>query len=336
MRQYDHLSYQERSKIYNFRCQKKSVRKIAKEIGRAHTTVWRELTRNSDRIGYLWPVDAHRKAQNCKKKLRLKKIERIPQLKSYVVEKLNLKWAPKAIAGRWNMKHKKPEHITAESIYSYCYSDTGIALGLHKLLPRAKPKRGMRWKQRSNKIGIPNRISISKRPECVNNRSQIGDLEGDLFFNSESQAENTLSVIDRTTRYVSLVKNGSKRTDEVIGNLISVIKRDYNGAARTITFDNGKEFAMHGKIKEALGVETYFCHPGSPWEKGSAERLNGMARRYFPFKVPSSMVTQEGLDAVAASLNHIPREILNFLTPCEAQRKALQVESLKCCTFNLT
>ena len=332
MESYCHLSYQDRSKIYSPLCQKASSRDIAKSIGRHYSTISREIKRNRDDIGYLWPLDAHRAAQDRKHQKRVPKIEKIPGLQEYVIKNLRDDWTPKVIAGRWNMRQTdKKRKITAETIYKYCYSKKGQELGLVQFLARSKPKRGMHRKQQSNKFGIPDRISISKRPEYINNRDEAGHLEGDLLFYSQSQSANALSVIDRSTRYVSLVKNESKRSEEVIAGLDKVIENDHAGKIKTITLDNGREFVMHTKIKEKRGIQTYFCHPGSPWEKGSIERLNGQTRRFIPFKEFASDVTQARLDKLAAKLNHTPREILGFFTPCELQKKALQVENLRCC-----
>lgn len=332
MEKFSHLSYQDRLKIYSPFCQGISRRGIAKSIGRHCSTISREIKRNNDDIGYLRPGDAHRLAQDRKCQKRLPKIERIPGLQEKVIKNLHDGWTPKVIAGRWNMKQTdKMKKITAESIYKYCYSKKGQELGLVRLLARSKPKRGMHRKQQSNKIGIPDRTSISKRPAHINNRDEAGHLEADLLFYNQSQAANALSVIDRSTRYVSLVKNESKRSEEVIAGLERVIENDYADTVKTITFDNGKEFVLHGKIKEKHGALTYFCHPGSPWEKASIERLNGQTRRFIPFKEIASDVTQERLDELATKLNHTPREILNFFTPCELQRKTLQVEKLRCC-----
>lgn len=332
MESYNHLSYQDRSKIYSPHCQGMSKRDIAELIGRHYSTISREIKRNKDEIGYLRPNDAHRLAQDRQHQKRLPKIEKISGLQEYVIKNLHDDWTPKVIAGRWNMQQTdKKEKITAETIYKYCYSEKGQELGLVQLLARSKPKRGLHRKQQSNKIGIPDRTSISKRPAHINDRDEVGHLEADLLFYSKSQSANALSVIDRATRYVSLVKNESKRSEEVIAGLDGVIEKDHAGKAKTITLDNGKEFVMHTKIKEKHGLQTYFCHPGSPWEKASIERLNGQTRRFIPFKEIASDVTQERLDELAAKLNHTPREILGFFTPCELQKKALQVETLRCC-----
>jgi IS30 family transposase len=332
METFSHLSYQDRLKIYSPLCQGASNRSIAKLIGRHHSTIAREIKRNQDDIGYLRPKDAHRLAEDRKHQKRVPKIEKVSGLQETMIQNLHDGWTPKVIAGKWNMQQtNNKETITAESIYRYCYSKKGQSLGLVQLLPRSKPKRGMHRKQQSNKIGIPDRTSISKRSEHINNRDEAGHLEADLLFYSQSQSANALSVIDRTTRYVSLVKNESKRSEEVVAGLDRVVEIDYAGNAKTITFDNGKEFVLHCKVKAKYQIQTYFCHPGAPWEKGSIERCNGQTRRFIPFKEIASDVTQERLDELAAKLNHTPREILGFFTPCELQRKALQVESLRCC-----
>jgi IS30 family transposase len=230
-----------------------------------------------------------------------------------VQEKLKEYWSPVAIAGRWSLEHPN-NTITKEAIYSWIYGPTGRALGLPKLLPNAKPKRG-RIRAKKSKSHIPDRVSIHVRPEAINSRSELGHMEGDLMFNSGSQTSNILTLVDRQSRLVMMIKNESKKTAVVIAATAREVQKL---GAKSITFDNGSEFSSHRKLNEQQGIETYFCDPGAPWQKGSVENMNKQIRRFLPFKRHANEVTQKIADHVASILNNIPRKILGFKTPLEA------------------
>lgn len=312
-----HLSYQEHINIYRGLCEQKSAGAIAKIIGRVTSTVTREIARNSDHIGYLYPLDAYRRQEQKRKKQRQTKIDKNQKLKNYIIKKLKIKWSPKVIAGRWKMENPT-ENITHESIYTWLYQKGNECF--RKLLPRAKAKRG--FVRKPKKSHIRDRISIHDRPENINNRSISGHFEGDLVFHKGSMSKNILTVIERKSRYAFLIKNSSKHSEKIIGKLADAV---FPHKAQSITFDNGSEFSSHYTLN--YSVKTYFCNPGSPWQKGSIENFNGLLRRRLPFKVPLDLIDQSTLDAIAHRINHTPREILNFLTPCEA----FQSESKQCC-----
>ena len=318
------LSYQEHAKIYNGICLRLSKRAIAQSIGRARSTIYRELARNSDKIGYLAPKEAFDR-QKEKKKKRSTRIDRDPRLNAYIIKHLKKKWSPKVIAGRWNNDNDVIK-ISDESIYTWLYKKGNEEFRV--LLPRAKTKRGF-VRRRQKKSKIPDRVSIDQRPEEINNRTSIGHLEADLVFHKGSMSSNVLTVQDRKTRYVFLKKNYSKRSTEVIDGLKALIK---GLPITSITFDNGSEFVRH----KHLEVNTYFCDPGKPWQKGGIENFNGQYRRHIDFTVHPDSISQSMLDSIALSINHTPREYLNFLTPCEALNQKFLAENNRCCVFNLT
>lgn len=281
-------------------------------IGRSKSTISREIRRNSDEKGYYYyPAEAQEKAKKRKAKHGYK-VDRIPGLKDYVEEKLNAYWAPAAIAGRWSIEHPS-EKITKEAIYAWIYSPIGQELGMSKLLPQAKQKRGA-VRAKKNKSIIPDRAPLKERPDSANTRKEIGHLEADLVFNSGSQSSNILTVVDRKSRMVRLVKNDSKKTSVVMQ---AVVETAQILQEKTITFDNGSEFASHKILTTTLGVETFFCDPGAPYQKGSVENMNKMIRRFLPFKLQAAEITQERVDEIAEILNNIPRAILGFRTPRE-------------------
>jgi transposase, IS30 family len=325
MQRYHQLQFQERYKIFQGQKQGKSRRQIAEELGRDPSTVSRELRRNSDHKGfYYYPEDAHGASKKRKAK-HGSKIARNDSLNMYVIRRLREGWAPGAIAGRWT-KENPNNPVTAEAIYNFVYRHENKKLELHRLLPRKKVKRGI--VRKSKAVGkIMNRTSIHERPASINERNEVGDFEADLIFYKGSQSINVLTAIDRKTRYAFMIKNESKHSEEILEKASAKLSK----IARSVTFDNGKEFASHLKLTDKHGIKTYFCDPASPWQKGSIEHFNGMTRRILPFEVSPHAVTQEELNAVARTINHMPRKSLNFLTACEAFNLGFQSEINECC-----
>jgi len=313
MGKYTQISLQERVHIFNGLCRGMSYKDIAKSLGRDRATVSRECSRNSKNGYYCYPQEAQKLADNRKAKHGYK-VNRIGGLKDYIVAKLKGYWSPIAIAGRWSMEHPN-ETITPEALYAWIYGKEGVSLGLPKLLPRAKSKRG-KVHARKSKDKIPYRVPISRRPESINNRDELGHLEGDLVFNKGSQSSNVLTLVDRKSRYIMLTKNESKKTDVVIK--ATMIHIEEHGAA-SITFDNGTEFTDHQKIIDQFSIPTYFCDPGAPYQKGSVENTNKALRRFMPYELSVLEITQEKLDQIADSMNNTPRKILEFRTPFEVQ-----------------
>lgn len=320
---YSHLSAHERGKIYSGLCNQKSLRNIAKTIDRDASTISREVRRHRDHIGYHPAIAREKKLAPKKSRWR---VDKIPELKAYILEKLDAKYSPNVIAGRWNREHPDTR-ISAETIYTWVYgSDEGRRLELYKKLPRAKPKRGMKRRRRRGSK-IKDRTPIAQRPEAINQRSEVGHVECDLVFYSGSASINVLTVVDRLSRYSAMFINRSKHTEEVMGKAVLLAQQWH---IKSATFDNGLEFADHGRLKE-VGIDTYFCEPHSPWEKGSIEQYNGMLRYSLPFQVPASSITQDMLDGISYNFNHTPRKILDFETPCEVFSRGLQGENIGCC-----
>jgi len=314
MQEYTQISLEEREEIFKGLCEGKSQVSIAASLGRHKSSISREVKRNSDHIGYLYPRQAQERTDKRKAKHGYK-VNRIDCLKDYIIAKLQVHWSPIAIAGRWNLE-RFGKTITHESLYEWIYSKEGRMLGLPKLLPRAKPKRGY-GRPKKVKSKIPFRVSISSRPESINRRKELGHLEGDLIFNKGSKTANVLTLLDRKSRYVMLIKNKSKKSEVIIDAILSSAEK--HGAA-SVTFDNGMEFTNHQKIIDRLSIPTYFCDPGAPWQKGSVENMNRLLRRFIPFDLETHDITQEYLNLVADILNNTPRAILGFRTPAEAQK----------------
>jgi IS30 family transposase len=248
------------------------------------------------------------------------KIDRDGHLKNYIVEKLiKERWSPRTIAGAWRLENPDTK-ISTEAIYQWIYSEEGEKLSLKKSLVRARKKRG--FSPRSRKSKIKNRVSIHRRPDRINQRSEFGHYECDLIFNSGSQSKNVCTLIERVTRHATLIRNESKHSKTVIGSLIEQIQAT-GMFIKSITFDNGSEFGDHTQLNE-LGIETYFCDPGTPSQKGSIENLNGVLRRYLPFEQDAQEITSDRVADAAIKVNNMPRAILGFKTSIDAYNQALR------------
>lgn len=323
METFTQLTYHERDKIYRGLCLGKSKSAIARELCRTKSTITREVCRNSDSIGYLYPGKAHEKALQRKHKNK-PKINRNPKLKEYILERLKKRWSPEMIAGRYKLENPE-QTVSKESIYQWIYSAEGEKLELKKLLVRAHKRRG--FKRKVKKLKIKNKVSVHCRPDHINKRLELGHFECDLIFNQGSQSKNICTLTDRFSREAVMIKNESKHSTTVIDAIIRhIAKHKLN--VKSITFDNGSEFADHTKFN-LLGIMTYFCDIGSPWQKGSIEHLNGMIRRFLPFAIPAAEITQKLVKSINQKMNNMPRAILGFRTPLELKEHESRVKLAK-------
>ena len=323
MRTFSQISYHERQQIYTGISRQMSIRQIGKLIGKDHSAVSREIARNGDKYGYLYPGIAQ-ELTNDRKNVNKQKIDRYPKLKEFIVEKLKMKWSPKMISEQLRNDNAETQ-ISAESIYSWLYISNELEkTELRQCLIRKRKKRGL--KPKKSKSTIKNRVSVHDRPKIINDRSEAGHYECDLMFNRGSQSQNVVTFIERVTRKVHLIRNDEKSTKTVINKLIKLID-EQELIAKSITFDNGTEFADHIRLKEC-DIDTYFCDPGSPWQKGSVEHCNGMLRRFLPFDLAAQEITEEYVIKAANMINQMPRQILNFKNPSQVFNEIFKTKKL--------
>jgi IS30 family transposase len=249
------------------------------------------------------------------------KLVNSPALARIVESKLIKLWSPEQIAGWLKYKYQDNEQfqVSHETIYKSLFIQTRGALK-RELLQHLRRTRGMRRsKQHTQKTANHGRIidtvSISERPAEAEDRAVPGHWEGDLFFGSNNSQMVTL--VERHSRYVMLVKVGSKDTETVINALIKHAHKLPGELYKSLTWDRGKELADHKRFSLATDIAVYFCDPQQPWQRGSNENTNGLLRQYFPKGMDLSDVHQSKLNAVARSLNERPRKTLNFRTPAE-------------------
>jgi len=320
MKQYTQLSENEREKLFILRQKGMTYRRIANEMQRSHSSLVREYNRNakSPGIGYL-PDTANRLASARKARHGLK-IERYPRLKEEVIRLMREeRYSPEMIAGRLKINGIK-ERVSHETIYKFVYSKEGLEINLYKLLMRSRPKRNQHYGRRTrSNYGIPDRISIAERPEL--DKKEFGNFEADLTFFAGSKSINLSTMVERKTGYIMANLNATKHSEsialKILSNLLSFPRRK----RKSITFDNGKEFVNHKIIRQIAKTPTYFCNPGSPWQKPYVETTHALLHRFIPKKTDPKTLNQEIVQHALNKLNNLPRKRFNFKTPAEMMDK---------------
>jgi IS30 family transposase len=297
-----------------------SICSISVLLGRAPSTVSREIRRNGGRRRYrankadqaAW--DRAHRPKSCK-------LAKNRALARIVAEKLQLEWAPEQIAG-W-LKYMYPDdenmQVSHETIYKSLFIQARGVLK-KELLQHLRKTRAMRRSrhhtQKTSDHGrITDTVSIRKRPAEAEDRAVPGHWEGDLIMGSHNSQIATL--VERHTRYVMLARVKSKDTKTVINALIKQAHKLPRELYKSLTWDRGKEMADHKRFSLDTDIKVYFCDPQSPWQRGSNENTNGLLRQYFPKGMDLSNIHQNRLNAVARRLNERPRKTLNFRTPAE-------------------
>ena len=297
-----------------------SIRSIARTLGRAPSTVSREIRRNGGRLRYR----ANRADEAAWERARRPKICKLVQnrqLAHRVAGKLKELWSPEQIAG-W-LQRTSPEEensqVSHETIYRSLFIQARGALK-KELLQHLRRTRGMRRSrhhtQKTADHGrIKDTVSIRERPASVEDRAVPGHWEGDLLIGAKNSQIATL--VERQTRYVMLVKVNSQDTETVIKALTQQARKLPRELYKSLTWERGKEMAAHKRFSLDTNIQVYFCDPRSPWQRGSNENTNGLLRQYFPKGMDLSNVHQNKLNAVVRQLNERPRKTLDYETPAE-------------------
>jgi IS30 family transposase len=312
------LTLAEREEISRGVVAGKSIRCMAAALGRAPSTVSRELHRNAGRQRYrankaddaAW--DRAHRPKTCK-------LAHNRALARVVANKLKRRWSPQQIAGWLKCTYPDDYQVSHETIYRSLFIQARGALK-KELLGHLRRTRGMRRSrhhtQKTSDHGrITDTVSISERPASVEDRAVPGHWEGDLVFGSNNSQIATL--VERHTRYVMLARVDGKDTETVINALIKQAYKLPRELYKSLTWDRGKEMADHQRFTLATDIDVYFCDPQSPWQRGSNENTNGLLRQYFPKGTDLSKHSQAKLSAVARQLNERPRKTLDYQTPAE-------------------
>jgi len=231
-------------------------------------------------------------------------------LKAYIIDRLQQdKWPPEAIAGVLKLNQNLPV-VSHETIYKFIYSIEGQKLYLYTSLMYRRPKRQTKF-SRVKRYSVPEDKRIENRLENINNRSEIGHAEGDLTFFAGSNSQNVITTIERASRMIKLAKNDNKTSLSTVFKLRKIAE---NMKYKSLTLDNGSEFAQYGAI-ELSGTKVYFCKPHSPWQKGSIERMHVSLHKYIPKKTNINEITDDKLKWAEEKMNNLPRKCLGYLTP---------------------
>jgi IS30 family transposase len=327
VRRYTQLSKEERIKMAEMRQAEASVTEIASSLGRSKSTISRELKRNAGPPGQYWPDTAQRLASN--RRQRLCRIDRIEPLKDFILTKLQCHfWTPEQIAGWLKHRQKEIPPVSHETIYTWIYKRLQKKEKLWKLLPRHKAKRGPRKSRGAGVHRIPNRISIHERPKEIEKKKVFGHWEGDLMsFRKNSQ--HMLVVRERITMFTQSIPLDSKKALSTARSLINLMDKIPANARKSITLDNGGEFAAHEDWFKVLGLPSFFCDPYASWQKGGIENTNGRLRRDFPRNSNIHTLPQEEFNESITNYNSTPRKSLKWLTPLEAFNKNLHRVALQ-------
>ena len=297
-----------------------SIRSIAVQLGRAPSTISREIKRNGGQACYR-ASQADQSAWDRGRRPKTSKLAANRALARIVAGKLQLQWSPEQVAG-W-LKRTYPDdtsrQVSPETIYRSLFIQARGALKKEVVehLRRSRVMRRSRHHtQKTDQHGrITDTVSISERPASVNDRAVPGHWEGDLLFGSKNSQIATL--VERHTRYAMLVKVSGKDTETVINALIKNARKLPEELYKSLTWDRGKEMAEHKRFTLATDIQVYFCDPQNPWQRGTNENTNGLLRQYLPKGTDLSGYSQAKLNAVARRLNERPRKTLNYETPAE-------------------
>ena len=314
------LTLAEREEISRGVAAGQSLRWIAVSLGRAASTVSREIKRNGGRRRYR-AGKADQAAWDRAMRPKTCKLAENRKLACIVAEKLQMELSPDQIAGWLKSTYPDDENyqVSHETIYKSLFIQARGALK-KELLQHLRKTRAMRRSrhhtQKTKDHGrISNTVSIRERPAEVEDRAVAGHWEGDLLCGSNNSQIATL--VERQTRLVMLVRVPSKDTKTVVNALIKQAHKLPRELYKSLTWDRGKEMADHQRFSLDTDIKVYFCDPQSPWQRGSNENTNGLLRQYFPKGMDLSNIHQNRLNAVARRLNERPRKTLDYESPAE-------------------
>jgi len=314
------LTLAEREEISRGVASQLSLRSIAAQLGRSPSTISREVKRNGGDGNYrAAQADQAAFDRGCRPKLCKLACNR--QLSRAVAAKLQLNWSPEQIAG-W-LKREYPEdesnQVSHETIYRSLFVQARGVLK-KELQQHLRSERAIRrsihsGQHEDGRGQIPNTILIRERPASIEDRAVPGHWEGDLIAGSNNSY--IVTLVERHTRYVMLIKVDDRKTGTVVPALIKQARKLPSELYKSLTWDRGKEMTDHQRFTMATNINVYFCDPQSPWQRGSNENTNRLLRQYYPKGTDLSVHSQAALDKVARQLNERPRKTLNFETPAE-------------------
>ncbi len=316
---YTQLTEGQRYQIYTLLRNRFTQLEVAQQVGVHASTISRELSRNTGDRGYR-PQQANKKAVERRKEAP-KAYRMTKNLRSKVTEYLLLEWSPEQISG--HLRSECNEWVSHETIYQFVLDDKGEGGSLYKHLRHCGKKRKKRYGGTDRRGAIKDRVSIDKRPKSIEKRDRIGDWEIDLVIGKNHKGA-IVTLVDRLSLMTLIAKVDSKHAELVTSATTSLLKPYRENGANTITADNGKEFSGHQEVSKVLGVDFYFAHPYSSWERGTNENTNGLIRQYLPKGTEFESVNDQQCQFIMDRLNNRPRKCLGYRTPKEVFEELLE------------
>lgn len=313
MRSYVRIQISERRVIQNMLYEHKSIREIARFLCRSGSSISRELRRNKTH-GYN-AIEAEAKSRH-RVPHRGRIIEKYPELSAVIENMIRDGNSPEVISGYY-LKQLFPGcptlQVSHETIYQWLYQ---CARPLLKYLFTKRKKRQNRRNTYKNRGKDITKRNIGERPEAANTKQEYGHLEGDLVVSAGNDAY-LLTLVDRKNPFIWGIKSPVKDAEVIARAVIEALDELPTGYLKTITFDNGSEFALHKEIEKALSCKVYFADPYSSWQRGLNEHINGRIRYFLPKNKSFACVTDETIDSIITSINNRPRKSLGWQTPVE-------------------
>ncbi|UWQ86266.1 IS30 family transposase [Leisingera caerulea] len=331
-RNYPHLSLEERRKIAKWREAKMPVPEIADRLGRAASTIYRELKRNFFDDKELPELNGYHAvaAQEMYEQRRAvhRKMIVHPELKEAIEDRLKAGWSPEQIAGRMRLE-RHPIRVSHETIYRFAYSKDGRDEQFYRHLPEHRRRRRPRGYRRHNRTHIFDAQSLSHRPERVSERTEFGHWECDLMmFRKEHGKVNVTSLVERVSRYAVVMRNEDRQSKPIMEALIQGLAPLPADARQSITFDRGTEFSAWQRLKDGIGADSWFCDPQAPYQKGTVENTNNRLRKYLPRSTEPTALTNRYLRSICHRLNSTPRKCLGYHTPAEVfETKLMEIQN---------
>ena len=311
-RSYRVLSHTEREEIMIGRRTGRSLRDIAKTIGRNVSVISREIKANSTEDGRYQAFWARTRSTRRRKLSRSRPRIRDSAIQKYVEQHLKLGWSPEQIAGRLPIDHPG-RRISYETIYQFIFK---TRRDLTQYLQCGRKQRRKRKDPRQKRVLIPDRVGIEQRPAHINDRTEHGHWEGDTAVSRQS-AHALMILQERSLGLTFLAKLSQCAPKPMATAVINRLEDLPPELRRSITFDNGQENRNHTIIRDELKLDTYFCDPYSSWQRGSVENAVGLTRRFWPKKTDYALISDDEIANVEWLLNTRPRKRFGFLTPLE-------------------
>jgi transposase, IS30 family len=316
---YKHITAEERIKIETLRKEGFNKNEIALRLCRHRSSIGRELERNFEGVGGKYQARA---AERRRKRVRItanaafRKLTLESDLVKRIDEKISLYWSPEQIAGRLRLENHGVSMISAETIYTYIYTQRKDLLLFLRHGHKRRYRRRHGTKQRENRREEAKKQRIDVRPDIVSSRSRLGDWEGDTIVGQEKTVH-LLTHVDRKSGVLLLNKLNQATAEQTTQITITRFKKLKKRMRHTITYDNGVQFSKHEIIHRDLHMDIFFAHPYHSWERGTNENTNGLVRQFFPKGSPFTPITEKQIESVEHLINSRPRKRHGYHTPLE-------------------